>query len=65
MNVGSAIKQYRFKIVDSTAPDGNVAEGDIIPLTKVEREQVKITELKFKNIVNLQVQKLFNHMVMI
>ncbi|MBM7132748.1 MULTISPECIES: capsid protein [Staphylococcus] len=48
MNVGSAIKQYRFKIVDSTAPDGNVAEGDIIPLTKVEREQVKITELKFK-----------------
>lgn len=48
MNVGSAIKQYRFKIVDSTTPDGNVAEGDIIPLTKVEREQVKITELKFK-----------------
>ncbi|HDE8881443.1 TPA: capsid protein [Staphylococcus aureus] len=48
MNVGSAIKQYRFKVIDSTAPNGEVAEGDIIPLTKVEREQVKITELKFK-----------------
>lgn len=48
MNVGSAIKQFRFKVIDSTAPTGEVAEGDIIPLTKVEREQVKITELKFK-----------------
>ena len=48
MNVGSVLKQYRFKVVDSTQPDGNVAEGDEIPLTKVEREQVKITELTFK-----------------
>lgn len=48
MNVGSALKQYRFNIVESEAPNGDVAEGDIIPLTKVEREQVNITELEFR-----------------
>lgn len=47
MNVGSAIKQYRFKIEDSEKPNGDVAEGDVIPLTKVTREQVNITELQF------------------
>ncbi|MFF7217916.1 capsid protein [Mammaliicoccus sciuri] len=48
MNVGSVVKQYRFKVVDSTQPNGDVAEGDEIPLTKVEREKVIITELQFK-----------------
>lgn len=48
MNVGSAIKQYRFNVVESEAPNGDVAEGDIIPLTKVERELVNITELEFR-----------------
>ncbi|MBF0842314.1 capsid protein [Staphylococcus lentus] len=48
MNVGSVLKQYRFKVIDSSEPDGNVAEGEEIPLTKVEREQVKIAELTFK-----------------
>ncbi|MEJ7218753.1 capsid protein [Staphylococcus gallinarum] len=48
MNVGSALKQYRFKVIDSEAPNGDVAEGEIIPLTKVERELVKITELEFR-----------------
>lgn len=47
MNVGSALKQYRFKVIESDAPDGIVAEGEVIPLTKVEREQVNITELTF------------------
>ncbi|EKH2225820.1 capsid protein, partial [Staphylococcus pseudintermedius] len=35
MNVGSALKQYRFKVEDSEKPNGDVAEGDVIPLTKV------------------------------
>ncbi|PKE07069.1 capsid protein [Macrococcoides caseolyticum] len=48
MNVGSVLKQYAFTVVDSTAPNGVVAEGEEIPLTKVERKQVAITELKFK-----------------
>lgn len=48
MNVGSALKQYRFNIIESEAPNGDVAEGDIIPLTKVERELVNITELEFR-----------------
>lgn len=48
MNVGSVLKQYRFKVIDSTQPDGNVAEGEEIPLTKVQRERVKIAELTFK-----------------
>ncbi|WP_411860731.1 phage major capsid protein [Mammaliicoccus sciuri] len=48
MNVGSALKQYRFKVIDSAAPNGEVAEGDEIPLTKVERELVNITELEFR-----------------
>lgn len=48
MNVGSVLKQYAFTVVDSTAPNGVVAEGEEIPLTKVERKQVGITELKFK-----------------
>lgn len=47
MNVGSVLKQYRFKVEDSEKPDGDVAEGDVIPLTKVTREQVDIAELKF------------------
>ncbi|PTJ88167.1 capsid protein [Staphylococcus hyicus] len=47
-NVGSALKQYAFDIVESEKPNGDVAEGDIIPLTKVERKQVGITELKFR-----------------
>lgn len=47
MSVGSVLKQYRFKVTDSTAANGEVAEGEVIPLTKVERELVKITELKF------------------
>jgi len=48
MSVGTALKQYRFRVVDSTAPNGDVAEGEVIPLTKVEREQVNIAELVFK-----------------
>ncbi|PKF29001.1 capsid protein [Macrococcoides caseolyticum] len=48
MNVGSVLKQYAFTVVDSTAPNGVVAEGEEIPLTKVERKQVGITEFKFK-----------------
>lgn len=48
MSVGSALKQYRFNVIDSEAPNGDVAEGDIIPLTKVERELVNITELEFR-----------------
>jgi len=48
MNVGSALKQYRFNVIDSEAPNGDVAEGEIIPLTKVERELVNITELEFR-----------------
>lgn len=48
MNVGSVLKQYAFTVVDSTAPNGVVAEGEEIPLTKVERKQVGITELTFK-----------------
>lgn len=48
LNVGSALKQYRFNVIDSEAPNGDVAEGDIIPLTKVERELVNITELEFR-----------------
>ncbi|MFQ3871331.1 capsid protein [Staphylococcus sp. Mo2-1] len=48
MNVGSALKQYRFNVIESEAPNGDVAEGDIIPLTKVERELVNITELQFR-----------------
>ncbi|MEB7753292.1 capsid protein [Staphylococcus pseudoxylosus] len=48
MNVGSALKQYRFNVVESEAPNGDVEEGEIIPLTKVERELVKITELEFR-----------------
>lgn len=48
MSVGSALKQYRFNVIDSEAPNGDVAEGDIIPLTKVEREPVNITELEFR-----------------
>ncbi|MEX6341444.1 capsid protein [Staphylococcus arlettae] len=48
MNVGSALKQYRFNVIESEAPNGDVAEGDIIPLTKVERELVNITELEFR-----------------
>lgn len=48
MNVGSALKQYRFNVIESDAPNGDVAEGDIIPLTKVERELVNITELDFR-----------------
>lgn len=48
MNVGSALKQYRFNVVESEAPNGNVEEGEIIPLTKVERELVNITELEFR-----------------
>lgn len=48
MSVGTALKQYRFSVVDSTAPNGDVAEGEVIPLTKVEREQVNIAELVFK-----------------
>lgn len=47
MNVGAALKQYRFKVIDSSEPAGEVAEGEIIPLTKVQREQVTITDLKF------------------
>ncbi|MCU5745897.1 capsid protein [Staphylococcus sp. SQ8-PEA] len=47
MNIGSAVKQYRFKVVDSEKPNGEVAEGDVIPLTKVTREQVAISELQF------------------
>ncbi|MFI3129652.1 MULTISPECIES: capsid protein [Mammaliicoccus] len=47
MNVGSVLKQYRFKVEDSEKPNGDVAEGDVIPLTKVTREQVNIAELKF------------------
>ncbi|HAR6305306.1 TPA: capsid protein [Staphylococcus pseudintermedius] len=47
MNVGSALKQYRFKVEDSEKPNGDVAEGDVIPLTKVTLEQVDITELQF------------------
>lgn len=48
LSVGSALKQYRFNVIDSDAPNGDVAEGDIIPLTKVERELVNITELEFR-----------------
>lgn len=48
MNVGSALKQYRFNVIESEAPNGDVAEGEIIPLTKVERELVNITELEFR-----------------
>lgn len=48
LNVGSALKQYRFNVIDSEAPNGDVAEGEIIPLTKVERELVNITELEFR-----------------
>ncbi|MDW4443342.1 capsid protein [Staphylococcus saprophyticus] len=48
MSVGSALKQFRFNVIDSDAPNGDVAEGDIIPLTKVERELVGITELEFR-----------------
>lgn len=48
MSVGSALKQYRFNVIDSEAPNGDVAEGEIIPLTKVEREPVNITELEFR-----------------
>ncbi|MBF7019626.1 capsid protein [Staphylococcus sp. 18_1_E_LY] len=48
MNVGSALKQYRFNVIESEAPNGNVEEGEIIPLTKVERELVNITELEFR-----------------
>ncbi len=47
MNVGSVLKQYRFKVEDSEKPNGDVAEGEVIPLTKVTREQVDITELQF------------------
>ena len=36
MNVGSALKQYRFNVIESEAPNGDVAEGEVIPLTKVE-----------------------------
>ncbi|MDK9844774.1 capsid protein [Staphylococcus equorum] len=48
LNVGSALKQYRFNVIDSEAPNGDVAEGEVIPLTKVERELVNITELEFR-----------------
>lgn len=48
MNVGSALKQYRFNVIESEAPNGDVAEGEVIPLTKVERELVNITELEFR-----------------
>ena len=48
MKVGSALKQYRFNVIESEAPNGNVEEGEIIPLTKVERELVNITELEFR-----------------
>ncbi|TJY13991.1 capsid protein [Staphylococcus chromogenes] len=47
-NVGSALKQYAFDIVESEKPNGDVAEGDVIPLTKVTRKEVGITELKFR-----------------
>lgn len=48
LNVGSALKQYRFNVIESEAPNGDVAEGEVIPLTKVERELVNITELEFR-----------------
>lgn len=48
MNVGTALKQYRFSVNPEGNQDGIVAEGDVIPLTKVERELVDITELTFK-----------------
>ncbi|UXR73303.1 capsid protein [Staphylococcus sp. IVB6238] len=47
LNIGSAIKTYSYDIVESSKPNGDVAEGDIIPLTKVERKVVDIGELTF------------------
>lgn len=48
MNVGTALEQYRFSVDPTGNQDGVVAEGDVIPLTKVERELVNITKLEFR-----------------
>ena len=61
MNVGTALKQYRFSVNPEGNQDGIVAEGDVIPLTKVERELVDITELTFKNSVKQLLQNQFKH----
>lgn len=48
MGVGTALHKYRMNVDGSANQDGNVVEGDIIPLTKVEREKIDIIELDFK-----------------
>lgn len=47
MGVGTALHKYAMK-VEEDAGGGVVAEGDIIPLTKVTREKIDIIELDFQ-----------------
>lgn len=47
VRVGSVLKQYRYKVTPPVG-GGTVAEGDIIPLTEVERELARTIELNFK-----------------
>src|SRR5699024_7127173 len=47
LRAGSVIKQYKYKVTPP-AGDGEVAEGDIIPLTEVSRELARSVELNFK-----------------
>lgn len=47
MSVGTAFHQYRMS-VKLAEGEGEVAEGDVIPLSEVSREKVAITELTFK-----------------
>lgn len=47
LNIGAAVKTFSYSIVESDKPNGDVIEGDIIPLTKVERKVVDVGELTF------------------
>lgn len=48
MGVGTALHKYAMDVDGSQNNDGVVAEGDIIPLTKVTRRKIDIIELDFK-----------------
>lgn len=48
MGVGTALHKYAMDVDGSQNNDGVVAEGDIIPLTKVTRKKIDIIELDFK-----------------
>lgn len=62
MAVGSQIKIYKSEV---TKADGNVAEGEVIPLSKVTRKLADTKELAYRSIESKQRRKLFNQLALL